>query len=542
VLVLHAGTDAALEMLPIPAAGGRRTNPQGIAVSPDGATLYVSDNRPGGAVQVFDLRTRAVVTTVWRGAAAIPMGVAASPDGHTAYFAFAGAAREVAVFDRDTLDATGSFATCAGPTGVAVTPDGAKVYVTCDGAAAVTVYTVAGGALASVPVGAGPSGVAISPDGQRAWVACAGAGAVSLLSTATDTVVASIPVAGGPTGIAISPDGRRTYVTAAQGGGVVEIGGPLTLTVEKLGTGIGTVTSSPDGLDCGLSCRSSFDLGASVTLTAVPDSGSAFDGWGGDCTGPTVVMNGSRRCTALFTRLSTGGGGGRACPAGASPSDCAIYCFVATAAWGSPLAPEVQALRDFRDRHLLTSAPGRAVVAFYYRHSPPLAAWLGRHEGARTLVRWGLTPVVLAVSHPDGALLLVLLPLAAVGAWRLRRRRRHELPLLALLALSLASWGCVPPTPAPIDTTAPRTSCSPGGGTYGAVQYLTLAADERATIYYSLEGTALPAGFATASSGRNPVYWIRIGPGTTTLRYFAVDAAGNHEAPRTETFVIEEGP
>ena len=87
------------------------------------------------------------------------------------------------------------------------------------------------------------------------------------------------------------------------------------------------------------------------------------------------------------------------------------------------MAAEVQALRDFRDRHLLTSGPGRALVRAYYHRSPPVAAFLWRHPAARTATRWLLTPVVAAVRHPPAALGLTLLLVAALGLRALRRRR-----------------------------------------------------------------------------------------------------------------------
>jgi hypothetical protein len=97
---------------------------------------------------------------------------------------------------------------------------------------------------------------------------------------------------------------------------------------------------------------------------------------------------------------TTGGGGGAA---GGS-------CFIATAAYGSYLHPQVQILRDFRDTWLLTNAPGRAFVALYYRLSPPVADVIAQHAVLRLLVRLLLTPIVLAVAHPAaaGALLLAV--------------------------------------------------------------------------------------------------------------------------------------
>ncbi|MEF3167806.1 MAG: hypothetical protein K6360_00500 [Deltaproteobacteria bacterium] len=80
--------------------------------------------------------------------------------------------------------------------------------------------------------------------------------------------------------------------------------GGKNLVVTKAGTGSGTVTSNDGGINCGSDCTETYSSGTQVTLTATPDTGSTFAGWGGDCSGTgdaTVIMDADKSCTAMFS-------------------------------------------------------------------------------------------------------------------------------------------------------------------------------------------------------------------------------------------------
>ncbi len=75
----------------------------------------------------------------------------------------------------------------------------------------------------------------------------------------------------------------------------------LTITLD--GSGSGTVTSAPSGIDCGSTCSHSFPVGTEVTLTATPAGQSNFGGWSGACSGLgscVVTMDEAKSVTAAF--------------------------------------------------------------------------------------------------------------------------------------------------------------------------------------------------------------------------------------------------
>jgi uncharacterized repeat protein (TIGR01451 family) len=96
-------------------------------------------------------------------------------------------------------------------------------------------------------------------------------------------------------------------------------------------------------------------------------------------------------------------------------------CFIATAAYGSPYDSHLDGLREFRDRVLMRTRPGRALVQLYYQHSPPLADFIAERNWLRAAVRGVLAPLVFTIEHPTRTGLLLMIS-AVIILWK---RRRH---------------------------------------------------------------------------------------------------------------------
>lgn len=102
-------------------------------------------------------------------------------------------------------------------------------------------------------------------------------------------------------------------------------------------------------------------------------------------------------------------------------------CFIATAAFGSPMAGQVEILRQFRDRHLLTNNLGRKFVAWYYRNGPDAANRIEDKPLIKAAIRVALYPLIgFSFLLVSGYLPFVIVGLLLAAFLFLRLRPKNE--------------------------------------------------------------------------------------------------------------------
>jgi subtilisin family serine protease len=150
------------------------------------------------------------------------------------------------------------------------------------------------------------------------------------------------------------------------------------------------------------------------TATGGPDDTLVFELEVSDSSGNTAT---DTTAVTVVAQGVVGGGGGSS-------------CFIATAAYGSESARDVVVLRQFRDRYLVTNAPGAAFAKLYYRLSPPVASLIADRPALKKAVRIGLTPtvafaqVILETTRAEKLVMSILL--VSVAASLVIFRRRHK--------------------------------------------------------------------------------------------------------------------
>ncbi|WP_424952865.1 beta-propeller fold lactonase family protein [Deinococcus sp.] len=208
--------------------------PAGLAISPDGKTLYAALNL-GNSVAAIDLSSPPSAPAVKRvsfGEAANPAAIGTLPvqltlskDGGTLYTSHWDA-RAVTAIDTASLSVKAKVTVGDHPSGLALAPDGGTLYVANANSDTVSVISTATNAVrgevklspyAAAPFGSMPDAVTVTPDGKTLLVANAGNNDVAVVDTASLRVRGLVPTAWFPSALSTSTDGSLVFVTNMKG-------------------------------------------------------------------------------------------------------------------------------------------------------------------------------------------------------------------------------------------------------------------------------------------------------------------------------------
>jgi len=215
-------------------------NPQGIAISPNGARAYAA-NAGSGTVSVIDTASHALVHTI--SVETTPYSVAVSPNGARAYSANFGS-DTVSVIDTASNAVVATVTVEDGPISVAVSPDNAFVYAVNFRSSSVSVIQTSDNAVIktlSIPSGAFNAAyhVAFSKDGNFAYVVEAQGPTVTKIRTSDHTVMGTYATGLTPHASAVHPNGTSVYVASYGSSGVV-YGYDTTTLAETAATSVGS--------------------------------------------------------------------------------------------------------------------------------------------------------------------------------------------------------------------------------------------------------------------------------------------------------------
>ncbi len=212
------------------------------------------------------------------------------------------------------------------------------------------------------------------------------------------------------------------------------------LTVGVSGDGTGTVTSAPQGVNCGSDCSETYTSGTVVTLTATPAAGSVFAGWGGACSGSgtcQVTTTANRSVTASFalamyslsvTKSGAGSGTVASSPAGIScGADCTeafnrgtVVALSATPAAGSSFGGWSGACTGTGACQVTMDGAKSVATSFLTGTAPPVGDFdrdgkvdlLWRHQTEGSLYVWfmvggKMTSSAKVIPHPPARVVRV---------------------------------------------------------------------------------------------------------------------------------------
>jgi YVTN family beta-propeller protein len=194
-------------------------NPTGLATSPDGSILYVSEFA-ASRIALIDTRSHSVARNITVGEG--PVGVTASADGSRVYVLNQlgiNGIGSVSVIDATSSAVIQTINVGRGPSALAVSRDGAWVYVANNADLTISVIDARGGVVSrTVKLSDQPAGIAVAPDGSQIYATFTNTGATAILDAHDWTISQTVPVGSGPGAVVVSPDGSQLYVLNAGDG------------------------------------------------------------------------------------------------------------------------------------------------------------------------------------------------------------------------------------------------------------------------------------------------------------------------------------
>jgi PQQ-dependent catabolism-associated beta-propeller protein len=186
------------------------TDPECVAVSPDGRRLYLS-NEDAGTATIVDVRTAKPHATLIVGTE--PEGVTASPYGKWVYVT-AETSNVLTVIDAQQEKTAANILVDPRPRAVIFTRDATCAWATAEIGGTVMRIDVKQQRIlgrVKLPAGNKPVGLVLSPDEKTLYVAMGRGNGVAVIDTKSARLIGTIPTGQRVWGIAISPDGRKVY-------------------------------------------------------------------------------------------------------------------------------------------------------------------------------------------------------------------------------------------------------------------------------------------------------------------------------------------
>ena len=208
--------------------GDLASNPAGIALSDDGATLFLANNESGrqngyaGRVTALNAKTGEFISQLAPGG--FPFGIA-----QRGGLGYVTCERDnmVVTFDTTANQIKGSIPVGANPTGLLLGPAGKTLYVANSSSDTISVIDTATQRVVHTILvrpaevhglpGCTPIGLTLTPDGKTLLVACADLNSVAVIDVESGEVRGYLPTGWYPTSVQVTPDGASLYVSCARG-------------------------------------------------------------------------------------------------------------------------------------------------------------------------------------------------------------------------------------------------------------------------------------------------------------------------------------